>query len=205
MWRQIRDFDLDDMGHEEGYCLRNVRKAFRIKAKFSSALEDYKNNLAKGTLHDIKTLPLNVAVPVYLDTTSKYDHIVVADKGIFYENGKKMYLTPNLKFYGWGELINDVRVVEWIPDKTNFEIALEVIQGKWGNGTERIKRLAKAGYNYFDIQKLVNELIKKKSNEDIAKEVIQGKWGNGEERKKRLTAAGYDYNVIQKLVNEMIK
>lgn len=176
MWKQVRDFDLDDMGTEEGYCLRNVRKAFRIKAKFSSALEDYKNNLAKDTLHEIKTLPLNVAVPVYLDTASKYDHIVVADKGVFYENGKKMYLTPNLKFYGWGELINDVRVVEWIPDKTNFEIALEVIQGKWGNGNERIKRLAKAGYNYFDIQKLVNELIKKKSNTDIAKEVIQGKW-----------------------------
>ena len=205
MWKQVRLFDLDDMGHEKGYCLRNVRLAFRIKAKFASAIEDYKNNLEKGTIHAINTLPLNVAVPVYLDTANKYDHIVVADKGIFYEDGKRMYLTPNLKFYGWGELINDVRVVEWIPDKSNYEIALEVIEGKWGNGNDRIRRLAQAGYNYYDIQKIVNELVSKKSNYEIAKEVIKGKWGNGEERKKRLAEAGYNYNEIQKIVNELLK
>ena len=43
--------------------------------------------------------------------------------------------------------------------KSNEEIAREVVQGKWGNGTERKKKLTDAGYNYSAIQKLVNKMI----------------------------------------------
>ena len=39
------------------------------------------------------------------------------------------------------------------------EIAQEVIQGKWGNGQERVNRLTNAGYNYSEIQKKVNEIL----------------------------------------------
>lgn len=39
-------------------------------------------------------------------------------------------------------------------------IAKEVIQGKWGNGTERYKRLTAAGYCYEDVQALVNKMVK---------------------------------------------
>ena len=38
-------------------------------------------------------------------------------------------------------------------------IAREVIQGKWGNGEERKKRLIAAGYDYAEVQKKVNKLI----------------------------------------------
>src|SRR5699024_1058078 len=64
-------------------------------------------------------------------------------------------------------------------EKSITNIAHEVIQGKWGNGDERISRLKKAGYNASAVQKEVNKMIKnnsRKSNEVIAKEVIQGKW-----------------------------
>lgn len=44
--------------------------------------------------------------------------------------------------------------------KTNEEIAKEVIQGKWGNGQERKTRLTNAGYNYNDVQKIVNKMLK---------------------------------------------
>lgn len=43
--------------------------------------------------------------------------------------------------------------------KTVGEVAKEVIQGKWGNGADRKKRLEAAGYNYAEVQKKVNELI----------------------------------------------
>ena len=91
--------------------------------------------------------------------------------------------------------------------KSNEEIATEVIQGKWGNGQERKNRLTQAGYNYKEIQKIVNYRLfgNKKSNEEIATEVIQGKWGNGQERKNKLTQAGYNYKEIQKIVNERLK
>ena len=46
------------------------------------------------------------------------------------------------------------------PDlKSVDEIAREVIQGKWGNGAERKKRLEAAGYDYAAVQKRVNELV----------------------------------------------
>ena len=39
-------------------------------------------------------------------------------------------------------------------------IAREVIRGDWGNGDERKRRLASAGYDYSAVQKRVNELLK---------------------------------------------
>lgn len=44
--------------------------------------------------------------------------------------------------------------------KSVDEIAREVIRGVWGNGDERRKRLAVAGYDYSAVQKRVNELLK---------------------------------------------
>ena len=45
------------------------------------------------------------------------------------------------------------------PVKSIEEIAREVIQGKWGNGAERKKRLEAAGYNYAEVQAKVNQLL----------------------------------------------
>lgn len=39
-------------------------------------------------------------------------------------------------------------------------IAYEVINGKWGNGADRKKRLLSAGYDYNTVQKRVNELLR---------------------------------------------
>ena len=39
------------------------------------------------------------------------------------------------------------------------EIAQEVIQGKWGNGQDRVNRLTNAGYNYNEVQQKVNEIL----------------------------------------------
>lgn len=43
--------------------------------------------------------------------------------------------------------------------KTVLQIAREVIEGKWGNGDDRRKKLTKAGYDYDAVQKKVNELL----------------------------------------------
>lgn len=40
------------------------------------------------------------------------------------------------------------------------KLAREVIRGKWGNGAERKQRLTAAGYNYKEVQALVNKLLK---------------------------------------------
>ena len=100
--------------------------------------------------------------------------------------------------------------------KSLEEVAREVIQGKWGNGSDRAQRLAAAGYDPKAVQNKVNELMgsgsapsqppkpPQKSLEEVAREVIQGKWGNGADRAKRLTAAGYDAKAVQDKVNELL-
>lgn len=44
--------------------------------------------------------------------------------------------------------------------KTVHDLALEVIDKKWGNGEERKRRLTEAGYNYEEIQAEVNRILK---------------------------------------------
>ena len=39
-------------------------------------------------------------------------------------------------------------------------VAKEVIRGDWGNGDDRYNRLTAAGYDYYAVQKKVNELLK---------------------------------------------
>ena len=94
--------------------------------------------------------------------------------------------------------------------KSIEEIANEVINGKWENGTDRKNKLTAAGYNYNEVQEKVNQLLgaktssSRKTNEEIANEVIKGLWENGTERKNKLSAAGYDYNAIQSIVNKKL-
>lgn len=47
------------------------------------------------------------------------------------------------------------------PQKTVDEIAQEVIQGKWGAGAERKKKITAAGFDYSAVQTKVNELMRK--------------------------------------------
>lgn len=44
-------------------------------------------------------------------------------------------------------------------NKTVPQLAREVIQGKWGNGEERVRRLSKAGYNAKLVQNEVNRRL----------------------------------------------
>lgn len=44
--------------------------------------------------------------------------------------------------------------------KTIEDLAQEVLEGKWGNGQERKDRLTAAGYDYANVQALVNTLVK---------------------------------------------
>lgn len=103
------------------------------------------------------------------------------------------------------------------PTKDELEkVAKDVIQGKYGNGETRKRKLAEAGYDYQAVQTIVDQMMSgtygktstapaKKSNEEIAREVIRGWWSNGSERVKRLTAAGYDPKTIQDIVNKLYK
>ena len=84
----------------------------------------------------------------------------------------------------------------------NYLAALDVMNGKYGNGEERKARLAAAGYDYWEVQHLVNGLAK--GYDAVARDVINGKYGNGDARMRALTAAGYDARLVQDIVNGML-
>ena len=98
-----------------------------------------------------------------------------------------------------------------VPSKSINEVAKEVINGKWGNGSDRTNRLAAAGYDAKAVQNEVNRILKgnattpSKSINEVAKEVINGKWGNGSDRTNRLAAAGYDAKAVQNEVNRILR
>lgn len=119
---------------------------------------------------------------------------------------------------GWERFLNKIRnYLGEAPVNTNTTnkdintIVEEVIAGKWGNGEDRKNRLSQAGYNYSEVQALVNQKLtgkstssNKKSIDTIADEVIAGQWGNGNDRKTRLENAGYNYQEVQNKVNEKL-
>ncbi|MCQ2737291.1 MAG: phage tail tip lysozyme [archaeon] len=93
---------------------------------------------------------------------------------------------------------------------SNEEMADEVISGKYGNGETRKQMLTALGYNYQDIQNIVNEKLginnKRQINlDDVANKVIFGFYGNGEDRKINLARDGYNYDEVQDLVNKKLR
>lgn len=67
--------------------------------------------------------------------------------------GQKITLPSNTK-------VNTTTSKVTSNKKSNEEIAKEVLKGLWGNGTTRKQKLETAGYNYSEIQKIVNKLCK---------------------------------------------
>ncbi|MBQ8429076.1 MAG: N-acetylmuramoyl-L-alanine amidase [Clostridia bacterium] len=108
---------------------------------------------------------------------------------------------------GWDRFLDMIRAELKEPGE---DVVQAVIAGRYGNGEDRKKRLAAAGYDYNEVQRQVNERLgitsakNVKSIDELAREVIRGEWGNGADRKNRLTAAGYDYNSVQRRVNELL-
>ena len=52
-----------------------------------------------------------------------------------------------------------------VPEqKTVTEIAMEVLEGKWGSGMERKEALIAAGYDYDEVQKAVDAIIREKNS-----------------------------------------
>lgn len=85
----------------------------------------------------------------------------------------------------------------------NYLAAQDVMNGKYGDGEDRKRRLAAAGYDYWSVQRLVNGLAK--GYDKVAHDVINGKYGNDQARVNALKAAGYDPALVQDLVNAILK
>ncbi len=84
-----------------------------------------------------------------------------------------------------------------------YQAALDVLDGKYGVGEDRVRRLTAAGYNYQAVQHLVNGLCR--GYGQVARDIIDGRYGNNAARVAALRAAGLDPVMAQDLVNAMLK
>ena len=116
-WKQVRTFAPSKMGTKEGWCLYNCRIAFtpEVPPKYADAKAAMLANKNAGTLHPISSHPTNCAVPVFADTPSVNEHVMIWDGEKLYSDGK--VVNPNgFTWFGWGETLNDVQIVEYVED-----------------------------------------------------------------------------------------
>ena len=112
------------------------------------------------------------------------------DANVFYGDAKAwgLYANPKGVSTGTGGTTG--------PSSSVLELAVDVMDGKYGVGNERKQRL---GSRYDEVQSLINH-IASASVEVLANEVIAGKYGNGEQRRKVL---GARYDEVQARVNQI--
>lgn len=68
-------------------------------------------------------------------------------------------IIKNGGFNGYGKGTPSQPVNPTPIQKSNEELANEVIAGQWGNGDDRRNRLTQAGYNYDAVQSIVNQKL----------------------------------------------
>lgn len=126
MYKQTKLFYEDEAGKVPGLCLANTRKGYGIAPKYADAWTAWLNT----EQHKDRNFP-PLFVPIYFSYTTtiggvkkNYGHIGVRyPDGRFWTDGR---MFASLKAYedwgkpefvGWGESINDVKVIEKVAGK----------------------------------------------------------------------------------------
>ena len=120
---QVKPFIIANAGTKPYWCLQNVRQGYGIPAKWDYALLDWQNNVQ----HKDQNFPAGCSVPVYFNwtgnvggVTKNWGHIAVRlSDGRIWTDGKYYANVSTLStnylrggsYLGWGELVNNVRVV----------------------------------------------------------------------------------------------
>lgn len=131
-----------------------------------SASMMYNRSTTRG---DMSTFPAINGTLVYKKSGNKINHVgIYCVDGFVYEaKGHRFGVvrTP-YKQTAWDlwSLCPYIEYCEHVNSddanvKSNTTLAREVIQGLWGNGADRKKRLTDAGYDYTAIQKIVNSIL----------------------------------------------
>ena len=148
----------------DGKTYTNINACFRAYNNMEDSVRDYfdliegaryKASLTKGTVLEAITCIKNggyATSPVYISTINT-----------IFENNK----AEITKYTVTGKIETQPTTTAPAPTPAPgaqaaliLKLAKEVIQGKWGAGAERKRRLTQAGYDYSAVQRKVNELIK---------------------------------------------
>ena len=166
------------------WCLAVAQKTFNVAPFAESAQIAWSWN---NTKHQDRNLPDGCFAPIWWTGGYKnYGHVAIAKRTgnriqiwsspytrkpffDYFEGELNVTIDTISRIYGvsyagWTETMNTTRAVEWVNPpqlKSNEEIAAEIWQKKWGDGEERKRRLAAAGYSWDAIQSLVDKGVGK--------------------------------------------
>ena len=166
------------------WCLAVTQKVFGVAPFAESAQIAWSWN---NTKHQDRNLPDGCFVPIWwTGGYMNYGHVAVAKRTgnriqiwtspythkpyfDYFEGELNVTIDTISRIYGvsyagWTETMNTTRIIEWVNPpqlKSNEEIAAEIWQKKWGDGEERKRRLAAAGYSWDAIQSLVDKGVGK--------------------------------------------
>lgn len=166
------------------WCLAVAQKTFNVAPFAATAQIAWNWN---STKHQDRNLPDGCFVPIWwTGGVQNYGHVAIAKRTgnriqiwtspyrhkpyfDYFEGELNATIDTVSRIYGvvyagWTETMNTTRVVEWVNPpqlKSNEEIAAEIWQKKWGDGEERKRRLAAAGYSWDAIQPLVDKGVGK--------------------------------------------
>lgn len=121
---QTKSFDTRKAGTIGNFCLSNVSKGFGIANKYGSAWDAWLHTQQ----HKNWDIPKGVDVPLYFSYSAKIDGVyknwghagVQLANGRFWSDGTiytdvHAYLNGHWpKFVGWGESVNDVKVINFV-------------------------------------------------------------------------------------------
>lgn len=174
------------------WCLAVTQKVFGVATFAESAQIAWSWN---NTKHQDRNLPDGCFVPIWWTGGYKnYGHVAIAKRTgnriqiwsspytrkpffDYFEGELNVTIDTISRIYGvsyagWTETMNTTRIVEWVNPpqlKSNEEIAAEIWQKKWGDGEERKRRLAAAGYSWDAIQSLVDKGVGKPVEKPVEK------------------------------------
>lgn len=120
-WNNTVRFNTKKGGSTKGMCLANTRMGFGINSKYPNAWTAW----LKTQQHAGEQPPAGVDVPVFFSYKGDQNgHVGVRmANGKFWSDGKtydsiaayEAKAEPN--YVGWGESINDVRILDYTPDQ----------------------------------------------------------------------------------------
>lgn len=111
---QVRGFNPKACGTRKGYQLANVALGFGIEQrKYASCKHDALSQKKWHTIHKMSSLPLNVAVPIYL-SIEPYWYVVVCENGKVYDPQHKFKYLKDIEpyAYGWAEYLDGEKIIK---------------------------------------------------------------------------------------------
>lgn len=129
--------------------LTTIKDLFRVYKDMDEGVHGYFEFLMFARYQNLKT------ATDYVDFLTKIKNDGYCTSNSYIRTCSDIVKRYDLTRFDW----NDSKPVSSLLKSTD-EIAKEVIDGKWGTGAERKRRLALAGYDFVTVQSRVNEMLK---------------------------------------------